>query len=202
MKLWRRGKKIDLGETLVVWHHRAVNRFTMKIFTWLLGGFVSGMLTAILLAAFGFADIAQIAARIVFFLVFIAGAAGSFYRNVYFGLEYRLTDRALVSVRPQLGTQVIGQLFGGSERPFAHHLEYINLEEVKDLSEEEGNLLATLKQDRGSLTLGIAPVVSLKSSGSVRKAHGGAFSRDDELDKEAIRLIMQKAREAKRQSRQ
>jgi hypothetical protein len=203
MKIWHRSRKMDLGKTLLVWHHRAVSRFFMKIATWLLGGFVCGMLTSIFFAAIGSYEIAQGAARIVFIVVFIAGVAGSYLRNVHYGLEYRIMERGLGNVKPLLGTHAAGHIIGLSDDALGGRTEYILWSEIREVKEEEGTLIAILKNDQRIL-LGIAPVVSLSSTsdgGGTRVAHGGKykpFSRDEKLDRDATRLIVQKAREARK----
>ena len=71
MKIWHKTKKEEFGHINLVWRHKATGRFCMKIATWMLGGFVFGMVTAIAVDTAGLHELSLSAARTVFFIVFV-----------------------------------------------------------------------------------------------------------------------------------
>ncbi|MBN2355240.1 hypothetical protein JXO59_03965 [candidate division KSB1 bacterium] len=203
MKVWQKDRKSDFGVTLLEWRHRAVGRFIMKIGSWLLGAFVMGLLAAIALHAIGQDAIAQNGARIAFVVVFIIGVLSAFYRHIYYGLHYQIREKALVSVRPICGFETLISRTSQVDKAFGTKLEYLPWSQIKDVKEEKGNLLLLIKDYQDPLKIGVAPVRALQSSVSEEKSgprlnSGGIFGKDINLDKEAIRLIIQKIREAKK----
>jgi len=202
MKTWRKVDDSNVGATLLIWRNRALNRFYIKILTWLLSGFVAGILTSIFMAAIGQAAIAQQYARIVFFVVFIGGIIGAFLRYVVFGIEYRIAEKAVIAPKPVFGLDVISRLLGIKMPSFGEKLRYVRWDEVQDIKVENRNL-EIVKKDGNSISLGISPVVSLTIYSDdgrpvTKKRTGKYFAPETELDKEATRLIRQKAKESKK----
>ena len=216
MKIWRRIKKMDLGAPLLSWRHRAPNRFFVKIFTWLLGGFVFGILTAILVDWIGItffgqnetrmADFAQNAARIVFFVVFIGGVINAFFRNVIFGHEFRIMEKGFVHMKPIFGHDGLARLFDERKCPFFGKSVYIDWKDVKEIKESEKGVVLVLKQDDTSIQLDTSSVLSLTTYQEdgvpkTKEAKVGKLSlltHDAAFDREAQKTIVQKARHAKK----
>jgi hypothetical protein len=201
MKVWQRSKKeTDFGRVLLIWRHRASGRFFSKIFSWLLGGFVMGLLASILFDTIGLEDQAIHAGRIVFFAVFIIGVISAFFRNLVYGLHYRITQKALLHIRPLCGIEAWS---GAGKCCFLDdRTEYLPWEQIKSVDESEGNLVLTLKDDN-VVNLGVVPVRALwvpTADGSMEKRAPakGMWSRSAQLDKEALKLVLQKAREIKK----
>ena len=195
MKQWQKGKKEDIGETLLSWQHKATQRFFMKIGTWLLTGFVAGILASIIMATINQANAAQFVARFVFWLVFISGTTSSYYRNIHNGLEYRISEKALVSVKPVCGIVSIDKWLNSINSFFQQRIFYIPWKEIDELKDENGTIIVNLKNNRGSFELGVSPILSL----TVQENKTSTQHDSKDLDKESIRLILQKARDAKRQ---
>ena len=164
----------------------------MKIATWMLGGFVFGMVTAIAVDTAGLHELSLSAARTVFFVVFIMGVIDAFFRNVYHGLQYRITDRALVMVKPFYGIEAVGRSLGSEEKPFGEKLEFIEWSEIKEIKEHESSLLSTLKDDKGAVLIHVLPLKSIEPA--------PANKPKSAEDKEMLKYIIQKAREVKRVS--
>lgn len=200
MKIWQRSdKNSDLGKTLLIWRHRAVGRFFSKIFSWLLGGFVMGLLAAILCDLFNIRN-EVFYARLVFFVVFFAGVISSFFRNLVYGLHYRISDKGLLHVRPLWGLES-GQSAELVRRP-GDRIEYLGWQQIKSAEEAEGKLLLSLV-DESVLTVDVAPVIALwhpTADGGMEKrsSAAGLWHRSAALDKEALKLVVQKIRDAKK----
>ena len=198
MRVWlRSNRQTDFGKNLLIWRHRAVNRFVGKIFSWLLGGFVMGLLASILLNGLGLGNHSLFAGRLVFFLVFIAGVISAIFHNLIYGLEFRITQKALLHVRP-----LFSFLSGGRPAERCHpfdRVEFIPWEEIKSVDESAGALAITLKQGY-QLSLGVTPLLSLwtLAVNGVLEKHvptAGIKKQDGKGDKEALKLIVQKIRD-------
>jgi hypothetical protein len=200
MQIWQRSDKgSDLGTTLLVWRHRDVGRFISKIFSWLLGGFVLGLLTAILCDFFGIPNETGYA-RVLFFVVFIGGVIGAFFHNLVYGLHYRVTDKALLYVRPLFGIES-AQESGLVRRP-GDRIEYLPWEQIKSAEEAEGGLFLHMKDDK-TVRLGVTPVVAVwlpTADGGMEKRTSaqGLWHRSAALDKETLKLVIQKIRDIKK----
>ncbi len=206
MKVWHKDKQKDFGRMLLGWRHRAVGRFIMKIGSWILGAFVMGILSAIALyVILQNAIAAQQGGRITFFVVLIIGIISAFFRHIYYGLYYRICEKALVAVRPFCGFEQLICPNGEIEKAFGTKLEYIPWESIKEVREKDGKLLLVLKEYKEPLKISVAPVRALllpQRDGQVEKRsnQGGLFGKDISLDKETMRLVLQKIRETKRSS--
>jgi len=201
MKLWQRGSlETDFGPLLLIWRHRAAGRFYSKIFSWLLGGFVLGLLASITFNAIGLGGFSLSAGRITFFVVFILGVVSAFFRNLAYGLDYRITQKALLHVRPLCGIERLRPA-GGKLRK-GDRIDYLPWEEIKSVNEAGGALALTLKEGQ-VVELGVDPVLALwlpTPDGGMEKrtsAQGG-WKSSAELDKEAHKLIVQKIRDLKK----
>jgi hypothetical protein len=208
MKAWHKVKQETFGEAMLVWRHRATNRFFMKIFSWLLGGYVIGILISILVDTFGEAALAPKAGRSAFLLAFALGVINAFFVNVYNGLKYQVMENALVSSKSLLGVEAFERMFGAFGHLIGNRQEYILWNEIKEMKDEQNALALTLKEDESVALVGVAPVLKLEiynggQKQETRVRHNGkfaSFSNDEVLDKEALRLILLRAREAKKQA--
>ncbi len=201
MKVWQRSKNREFGKTQLIWRHRAAGRFAGKIFSWLLSGFVLGLLGAVFLNGLGMeAHTAQYAGRVVFFAVFVVGCISAWFRNLVYGLHYRITPQALLFVQPLCGIEALRS--GGEQLLRGDRVEFIPWEEIKSADETEGALTLTLK-DGYQISVGVTPVNALwtpTADGGMEKRIplGGAGKQNGPLDKEALKLILQKIREIKK----
>ncbi|MBN2410395.1 hypothetical protein JXQ31_01810 [candidate division KSB1 bacterium] len=200
MKTWQKVKDKDFGKSLFIWRHRAISRFFTKIFTWLLGGFVSGILTSIFFLAVGLPDVSLTAARIVFFAVFLIGVISAFFRNVYNGLEYRITENALVHVKPMCGIESIGRILGSAEKPFGQQFEYISWERAKEIKDENDTFMMILKDREEAAVIGVAPVASYCNVGenAAPVYFPKLFASDEKANKTVLKQIVQKARDVRK----
>ena len=201
MKLWQRGSlTTDFGPLLLIWRHRASGRFFSKIYSWLLGGFVMGLLASILFDAIGLGGFSLYAGRITFFVVFILGVLSAFFRNLAYGLDYRITRNALLHVRPLCSIESLLPADGKLRK--GDRIDYLPWEEIKSVNEAGGALSLTLKEGQ-VVELGVVPVLALwlpTPEGGIEKrtsAQGG-WKSSAELDKEALKLIVQKIRDLKK----
>lgn len=203
MKVWQRGStETDFGPLLLIWRHRATGRFYGKIFSWLLGGFVMGLLASIFFNAIGLGELSLRAGRILFFLVFILGVISAFFRYVIYGLHYRITQKGLLHVRPLCGIEKLRP--AGEKLLRGDRIEFLPWDEVKSAGEAGGVLTLTLKEGQ-LVELGVVPVLALwllTADGGMEKrtsAEGG-WKSSAELDKESLKLIVQKIRDLKKSS--
>ncbi len=204
MKLWHRSKGENFGKTLLAWRHQSTGRFVNKIGSWLLGGFVMGILASILLNTMGLPDSGKYAGRIVFFLVFFFGVVSAFFRNVVYGLHYRITEKALIHIQPFCGLEKLLQPNAEGVRLRWDRVVYLTWEEIKAVQDAEGSITLNLKSD-DAVQLQVAPVRSLSvvSGGNAleERTHArGLFGHDPVFDKEAVKLIVQRIREIKKQA--
>lgn len=204
MKVWKKASKAQVGETVFVWRHRATNRFFLKIGSWLLGGFVFAILTSIIISIFPHPPkyIEDQIPWIVFFIVFAAGIVNAFVRNIYNGLEFRIFKNGIAAVKPQFGFEVLGFDKKDGLHPFGDRYEYIPWNEIKEIKDREDGLELVLKNGQDDIPLTVSPVVSyFEPAGNMVLAHNGAikfFSQDAKVDKDVLRLVLQKSREARR----
>jgi hypothetical protein len=206
MKIWRKRKNFQLGNDLFIWRHRAVSRFATKSGTWLLAGFVMGILTSIFFAAVGFADIAQKAARIVFWLVFIGGVIDAFLRYVWFGVEYRINQKALLFVKSYINRSDFNNIPEDGRQPMGNRVYSIPWKEIDDIKPEDKKIVVVLKENAGTFELGVSPTIgyALLLDGQINKTRtlqkqGFLFSgKDAELDNETRQYILKSYREVRR----
>ena len=201
MKLWNKAKKVDFGEVILTWRHRDAGRFFGKIFSWLLGGFVFGILTSILLLTIQLPDIAKPAARIVFFTVFIVGVVNDLFRAILNGYEYRLTQRAIVYSHPFFGWERVGELLGSENKPFRQTYYYFTWQELQEIRELEHGILLVL-QNNNEIEVPVQNVnklvMNLNLNKPEPKAKGSTKSDKKVYDKAVLRIVLQAAREARR----
>jgi hypothetical protein len=204
MKVWKKAGKNNVGETLFVWRHRATNRFFLKIGSWLLGGFVFAILASIIISIFPHPprQIEDQVPWIVFFIVFMAGIVNSFIRNIYNGLEFRILKNGIANVKPQWGFELLGFDKKKGLHPFGDRYEFIPWNDIKEIKEKDDGIQLVLKNDQDDMPLAVSPVVSyFEPAGDMILAHNGAikfFSQDAKVDKDVLKLVLQKSREAKR----
>jgi len=136
-------------------------------------------------------------ARIVFFVVFIVGVIAAFFRNIYYGLEFRVTEKALVQPNSFFGSAITRP--GADTDPVGPRAEYIPWEIVKEIADQEGTLLLPIKDHQEPLAIGVAPVAGY-SPATPEEAAGfpKLFKHNEKLDKEALKKVVQKARDAKK----
>jgi hypothetical protein len=206
MKVWHKDTKIETGKILLIWRHRAVGHFIMKVGSWILGAFVTGLLAAIAMHTINWDAPAQDMGRLTFVVVLVVGSLSAFFRHIYYGLHYRLTEKALVAVRPFCGFEGLLRLLGIDETAWGSKSEYLKWEEIRDAKDEKGVLILQLKDQDEPLKIGVAPVRALElalagQDSEKRRNSGGMFGTDANLDKETIRLIVQKIREIKKANR-
>lgn len=205
MKNWQRLYNKDLGNRLFSWRHRSPSRFYIKIFTWLLGGFVFGILAAIFFDVIGLVDFAQEAGRITFFVTFLSGTINAFARFVVNGVEFVVMQKGLVAVKPVSGFKALAKLIEGVF-PRLNKSEYIEWQDIKEIKESDGEIYIALKKEAGDFSLGVSPCLSMTvynedGVGKTKESHSGRlalFSKNPEFDKEALRNAVQKARFAKK----
>jgi hypothetical protein len=203
MKVWKKAGKDQVGDTLFVWRHRAVNRFFAKVGSWLLGGFVFAILSSIIISIFPHPpqSIEDRTPWIVFFIVFLAGVVNAFVRNIFNGLEFRIMKNGIANVKPHQGFELPGFDKKDGIHPFGEKYEYIPWNEIKEIKENENGIQVLLKNELDEIQLAVSPVVSyFDPSSDIVLAHNGAklFSQDAKVDKDALKLALQKSREAKR----
>ncbi len=185
MKMWKKIKQSETGETLLIWRSKSVNRFLLKILTWLLGSFVCGILTAIVLAPIINPDTAQNAARFVFFIVLIFGNINSFFNNVIHGLEFRITSKGLVGVKPFCGIEVISKNIGLDKVSFLNKNEFIPWSSFKEIETSDNAFAGILHDDKGSVVLEASHIEFPKNLSNPQSSV-------------VISTIVQKAKEAKK----
>ncbi len=201
MKLWNKTLNGDFGEIILTWRYRDVGRFVGKIFSWLLGAFVFGILTSIFFAGIQKADMALPLARLVFFIVFISGVASNFFRAVVYGYQFKITEKAIVIPQPFFGWEKLGIILGSEEKPFRQVNYFLNWEDSQEIREIENGIVLVLKNEN-EIELPIKNVAELTLNLNVRKNEPRAkgSSRSDKLayDKAVARMVLQTAREARR----
>lgn len=204
MKIWHRSKGENFGQTLLAWRHQSTGRFINKIGSWLLGGFVMGILASIFFKMIGLADLGLYAGRAVFFLVFFLGVLSAFFRNIVHGLEYRITEKALLHVQPLCGIESLTKFVAAALRMRWERVTFLPWEEIKSVQDQEGHLHLTLKGDT-TVSIQVTPVrsIDIASGGNAfeQRTHDrGFFGHDAGFDKETVKLIVQRIRDIKKQA--
>jgi hypothetical protein len=201
MKAWKKSRNLSrFGEPYIIWYHKAVNRFVVKIFTWLLSAFVAGILTALVCHHLNLVDAGQTLARIVFFLVFITGIIDALLENIVIGVDYRVTDKALLHVKPFFLLKPVFGLFGNKVASLAQRVEYIEWPEVESYKQdpEKPALSVELKKSQ-MVQVGVAPVkhYRLPLSNQEYKSTDQRIDSKDKFSKQAMNHILSKIRQAK-----
>ena len=157
-------------------------------------------MTSIFFLAIGLPDLSLLAARIVFFLVFIFGIISAFFRNVYYGIEYRITEKAIVHIKPWCGIESIGRILGSEEKPLGQQVEYIGWEKAKELKDQDNSLVMVLKEREDTVTIGVTPVASYCNvvENKAPVSFPKLFTSDENVNKAVLKQVIQKARDAKR----
>ncbi|MBN1466317.1 hypothetical protein JXA02_11175 [candidate division KSB1 bacterium] len=201
MKMWNKTTKADFGKVILTWRHRDAGRFFGKIFSWLLGAFVFGILTSIFFAAIQLPDIALPAARIVFFIVFIFGLVNDLFRAIVNGYEYRITQKAIVYSHPFYGWERLGVLLGSAEKPFRQIYRYFFWQELKEIRELDHGILL-VHRNENEIEVPVQNVIKLVMNLNLNKpepkAKGSTKSEKTAYDKAVLRIVLQAARDARR----
>lgn len=201
MKWWNKTTKADFGQVILTWRHRDAGRFVGKIFSWLLGAFVFGILTSIFFAAIQLPDIALPAARGVFFIVFIVGLLNDLFRAILNGYEYMITQRAIVYSHPFYGWERVGALLASADRPFRQTYYYFYWQDVKEIRELEHGILL-VHRNENEIEVPVQNVIKLVMNLNLNKpelkAKGSTKSDKQAYDKTVLRLVLQAARDARR----
>lgn len=200
-KLWDKSRKWKFGDTLVEWRHRDTSKFLSKIFSWLLGAFVFGLLTSIFFLSIGLPDLSLPLARAVFFIVFIAGVVSNLFRAVINGFHYIIGQDALVYRHPVFGWEPLGKILGSEDRPFRERYYSIPWEHVREIREQSPGFHLLLK-DENEIFIPVVPVlklaVNLNLSQPQAKQKGANKDQKVAYDKEVLKMVLQAAREARR----
>ncbi len=201
MKIWKNARSWTFGDTILSWRHRDASRFFWKILSWLLGGFVFGILTSIFFLAIKRPEYAQQTARLVFFVVFLAGVLSNFLRAVIYGFKYSITPTALVYSHPFFGWEKLGALLGSQDKPFRQTYYFMPWEEVKEIKEHAKGVALVLKNEE-VLEIPVVSVlkltVNLNLNKPERKEKGASKSEKSAYDKAVQRMVLQTAREARK----
>jgi hypothetical protein len=201
MKIWQKTRTWDFGQTLLEWRRRDYGRFGSKLFSWLLGAFVFGILTSILFMAVGQPDWAQPWARVVFFVVFIFGTTSSFFRCVVHGFNYKITQTAMVHVHPHLGWEKLDTLLGKMMYLFGESYLSINWKNIKEIREQKGGILIILENGQEE-HVPVIPVLiltlNLKLNSPEPRSKSRAKGDRTAYDKEVLRMVIKAARDAHR----
>jgi len=201
MKIWNKTTSWTFGDTIISWRQRDSAKFFWKIFSWLLGGFVFGILAAIFFIAIHRPDYAQPTARLVFFIVFLTGVLSNFFRAVVYGYKYTVTPNALIYSHPLFGWETLGKILGSDEMPFGQTYHYVTWEEVKEIREHPKGVTIVLKNEE-VLDVPVVDVlklaVHLNLKRPERKEKGASKSEKLAYDKAVQRIVLQEAREARK----
>lgn len=201
MKLWNKTLNWEFGDTILTWRYRDAGRFGGKIFSWLLGAFVFGILTSIFFAAIHKADLALPLARLVFFVVFIVGVTSNLFRALIYGYQFKITQQAIVMPYPFFGWEKLGILLGSEEKPFRLLHYYLNWQDIKEIRDAENGIVLVLKNEN-EIEIIIKNVTELTLNLNYRKneprAKGSSKSEKLAYDKAVAKIILQAARETKR----
>lgn len=200
MKIWRKTKKNTFEKLIVGWRVRSISRFLSKIFSWLLGAFVIGLLTSIFFLALNAPHLSQPFARLLFFVFFILGVLSNYYRSIVNGLEYWVTPNAFVKVRPFCGFERLNQILGGKTYPFRTEYYYIPWDEIKSVKEENEHI--ELLNEKGQAFYEIPMQKVLKLFGMQNRKHFERSTTDDEsiqkLGRDTRTLVVKTVNEIKK----
>ena len=199
MKTWKKLKSYQPDKVYFIWRHRNFDRFFTKIFTWILGGFVAGILTSIILPIIISPELTEILARVIFFVVTLAGILSAFYRNVVNGLEYRITNLGVVHIKPVVGFVSLANTLKSVSKLFADQYETIDWTDVKELRDEKDEFVIVFKH-KEPVNIGVTPVamyVDVEENGTP-VVNPSLFDKTDKMHGEALKLLVKKARDAKK----
>ncbi len=203
MKIWKKATNWIFEQNILSWRRRDINKFFSKIFSWLLGGFVFGILTSILFIAINRPDYAQPTARLVFFVIFFLGVLSNFFRSVVYGFEYIITQKALIYSHPFWGWEKLGQILGSDKKPFRQIYYYVAWNEIKEIREHPKGMELILKNEeilQIPITYVIKLAVNLNLKSPERKEKGASKTEKLAYDKAVQKIVLQAAREAKKKS--
>ena len=200
MKLWQKTRSEQFGDLLFSWRYKAQNRFFTRIFTWLLSAFVFGLLTAIILSWFGLVDLAQPAARIIFFMVFIGGIIDAYFENIVAGIEYRIYQNALVHIKSGFGRDWLKMPFPGTK------YEFIRWNDIESIRQNDENIELIYKPTGEKIILETIPVIEYQQYGTDKAAQPlkadisrvNFFAQDRAFSNQALGRIVSRMRELKR----
>ena len=197
MRQWHKSDRPDFGRVLLRWRQKDSGRLVGKAFSWLLAAFIMGICISILCAALGLHGAAKPLSRLAFLITLVGGMLNSYFIYAVSGSEYRIYEKAFVAVRPLIGYAPLAEKWGCVDKPLAARFEHLNWEEIKEAHEKDGALLLVLKKNLEEVEVGVAPVtfVSQETAAPLSKKSNG-----DNLDRETLKLILQKIREIKRVS--
>jgi|WetSurMetagenome_2_1015567.scaffolds.fasta_scaffold651277_1 hypothetical protein len=198
MKIWHKLADTDLGPIVFRWRHCNKSRFYNKIFSWILASFMMGMLTSIVFAFLGIYNQALYFSRIVFFITLVVGLINSWFIHAVFGLEFRLTQKAFVAVRPLLGWLPWAEKLRGADKPLGARFEYLSWEEIKEAREQDGDLVLVLKKNLEEVRISVAPVAWVNDGTRIRLAEKPVSGKTDNLDRETLKTILLKIRDLKK----
>ena len=140
MKIWKKTKKNNFDDIILAWRMRSTGRFLSKIFSWLLGAFVIGLLTSIFFLAIQAPQLSQPMARLFFFIFFILGILSNYFRSFVNGLEYRITGDALVQVQPFSGFEKLNAVIGTDRYPFRTEYYFILWKDIKNIKDKAAKI--------------------------------------------------------------
>ena len=197
MKVWQKTKKNEFDEFVFGWRVRSTGRFLSKIFSWLLGAFVVGLLTSIFFLLLNAPHLSQPVARVLFFIFFILGIVSNFYRAVVNGIEYRMTADALVQVHPFCGFVKINSLISSGLYPFRTEYFYIPWENIKNISNEPGKIQLIEKESESIIDVQIDRVLSYfgYNNGRFYERYKSENETVDSFNKQARQLILKTGRD-------
>ncbi len=198
MKIWHKLADADPGPIVFRWRHCHARRFYNKIFSWILAAFMMGMLTSIVCALIGIHDQALFFSRIVFFITLAVGLINSWFIHAVFGLEFRLTQKAFVAVRPMIGWLPWAEKLGTPDKPLGARFEYLSWEEIKEAREQEGDLILVLKKNLEEVGVSVSPVSWINDGGRIRTAEKPVSGKTENLDRETLKTILLKIKDLKK----
>ncbi|MDZ7724715.1 MAG: hypothetical protein U5R06_18375 [candidate division KSB1 bacterium] len=155
-----KNQKNEYDEYVFGWRVRSTGRFLSKIFSWLLGAFVIGLLTSIFFLLLNAPHLSQPMARVLFFIFFFLGIASNLFRDIVNGIEYRMTQNALVQVHPFCGFNKINSLIGSNTYPFRTEYFYIPWKNIKDIKDKTGKIQLIEKETDSMIDIQIDRVLN------------------------------------------
>lgn len=199
MKHWHKSKEPSFGQTIIEWRRRDIERLIGKIFfSWLFAGFFFGILASIFFIAIGLADIAQKAARVVFFGVWIGGAIDSWFRCVVKGISYQITTQGVVHIHPYFGWEE--SCPPPKRRFFKPTYYFVPWAEVKEIKDHKKSGFVLHFEHRDHQHIPVTPTVKVcmdvKTHFSDVKSKNRSDRNEPKMDKDLNRMILKAAREA------
>ncbi len=201
MKAWKKTRGLEqFGKPYIIWHYKTVNRFVVKIFTWLLSAFVAGILAALLCHHLNLVEIGQFLARIVFLVVFFVGVIDAYLENVFYGIDYRVADKAMLHIKPFFLLQPVLGLLGNKIASLARRIEYIEWKDIeKYKADNEKQALELQLKKSQTVQVGVAPLkrFRLPLSNEEFQPKGSDSKGDEKFFKQAMNHILNQIRKAK-----